>query len=178
MATFIRALIVAGIEVPLDAAHELEHGYESLARSEIVPMSDGSHIIETLDGSQDKLKVTIRGRGTVPVGLQGVAFDGPVLIKCAGPRAITSASRVITLPAARRSDVGSEPYGRAYVGGEWVSTPVSPAGNIYTLDEVANAKHYQCVYFPEILAVIEGGGVIESRSRGSNSTWSMTCWEA
>lgn len=179
MSTFIRALIVAGVEVPLDAAHELNTTYESLERSEIHLMGDGSTRKQVLEGTQDKLKVTISGAGTIPAGLQGIAFQGPVLVQCQAHRAITSASNIITLPAARRSDTGSEPYARAYTGGEWVATAiVDITANVATITQVAGASYYQVVYFPEILANIENGGPRENRGRGNKSTWSMVCWEA
>lgn len=183
MATFIRALIVGGVEVPLEAAFELQHDYESLERSVIHLMGDGGTSKQVLEGTQDKIKVTISGSGTIPVGLQGVAFHGPVLVQCARHRGITSASRIITLPATRRSDTGSEPYGRAYLGREWLPTPIEQiVANVATLTEVPGATLYQAVYFPEILANIENGGPRESRGRspgrGNKSSWSMTCWEA
>lgn len=178
MRTFIRALIVGGIEVPVESVLELAYTYESLERSTIHLMADSSTRKQVLEGTQNRIKVTITGDGLIPAGIQNISYQGPVLVQCSGHRGITSASNVITLPAARRSDTGSEPYGRAYVGREWISTPVSLNGDVATLTAVPGATMYQAVYFPEILANIENGGPVEQRGRGNKSSWSMTCWEA
>ena len=140
-------------------------------------MGDGGIEKQTLAGTIGKLKTTISGSGTIPVGLQGVTFTGPLVLKCHQHRAITSASRIITLPPTRRSDAGSVPYGRAYVGHEWVATGIGIVGDTATLVEVTGATQYQAVYFPEITVIVEGGGPRESRGRGNQSSWFMTCWE-
>ena len=177
MSVFIRALILGGIEIPLDSVHSLNQVYDPRDVSSIHHMGDGGIQKQTLAGTIGKIKTSISGSGTIPVGLQGVTFSGPLLLKCHQHRAISSATRVITLPAARRGDTGSEPYGRAYVGNEWVATGIGVVGNTATLDEVTGATQYQAVYFPEITVIIEGGGPRELRARGNKSSWSMTCWE-
>ena len=144
----VRTLIVGGVTVPLHAGYEITQNYEPLQARTVLRYASGTAVLrETWTG---KIATEIRGRGAVPAGLQSVDYSAAVEIACVGHRAVTSTSNVITLPAARRTDTGSTPYARAWVGDDWQTTNVTVVTNTATCDVVASATAYQVVYFPKI----------------------------
>lgn len=175
----LRNLVVGAIEVPLEAAMDLEQTYAQRERSNVFDMGDNSLIKRTYAGAVGKIETTITGRGTIPVGLQEQDYSSPIVLKCIQHRAVTSSVPAITLPPGYRTDNGSEPYGRARVNGRWVESPViSLIGDVLTLTAIAGATQYQAVYFPQVTGYVEGGGPQERRSRGNNSTWTLSFREA
>lgn len=148
-----RNLIIGGITVPLHAVLEgIQQTYDPLQARSRGRLADGS--LQQRTTWSGKVATSIRGRGVIPAGLQGLDYTQPLVISCVAHRAITSAGRVITLPAARRSDAGSLPYGRAEVmrgnTPQWVDTGIDVVDDVATLTEVPGAVRYQAVYFPEI----------------------------
>ena len=150
----VRQLIIDGVTVPVYAMTEISQTYSKQRASYRSRMRNGDlkqRVIWPLSGA--KLTTTISGNGIIPPGIGEdglVDYDGSIVISCVGHRGITSASNVITLPAARRSDAGSEPYGRALTPGGWRETPLALVGDTATLTAVSGAPQYQAVYFPEL----------------------------
>lgn len=175
----IRHLIVGGVIVPLHASLELSQRYEKLQSVYRPRTRSGSRKSRKLWGT--KLRTVITGSGSIPAGIGEdglIDYDNPFTLSCVEHRAVTSIGAVtsIVLPAARRSDSGSEPYGRALVGDHWIATPVVMAGDTANLTPVANAVQYQAVYFPEL--VVSGDPPEESKpERGPNFAWTLTLEE-
>ena len=144
----MRLLKVGGIVVPNLSGLELGQTYEPLEAVARFRVMSGTLRQRSL--WRGKLKTTITGRGTIPAGLQAIDYSAAVDIDCVAHRSITSASNVIALPAARRTDSGSLPYGRALVGSTWVPTACVVVTNVATLGAVAGASQYQVVYFPSL----------------------------
>ena len=145
----VRQLIIGGVTVPVYAMTEISQRYEPLQASHDRRTADGTLITRTLWSG--KLRTVISGSGLIPPGLADLDFDSNMTLSCVAHRAITQAGNVFTLPAARRTDSGSTPYGRAAVGDAWVSTPVdSLVSNTLTLTAVTGATAYQAVWFPEL----------------------------
>jgi hypothetical protein len=142
----MRTLIVGGIEIPLRASLTLTQTYEPQQAVTRLRMADGS-LVQQISW-RDKLLTSIDGSGTIPAGLHLIDFTSPVVIKCVAERVVTSASNVIDIPSARRTDY--PPEGRALLNGKWQSTPVVMSVDEATLTIVTGATQYQCIYWPEI----------------------------
>lgn len=171
----VRQLIVDGVAVPVYAMTGISQRYEPVHATYRARMVDGSGKQRTLWSG--KLRTVITGQGLIPAGLSAIDFTASFTLSCVAHRAINSASRVITLPAARRSDSGSTPYGRAAVGDTWVDAPVaSLVGDTLTLTEISGATQYQAVYFPE-LTVFADPPTEDHPEHGPSFSWSLTAEE-
>ena len=139
-----------GVAIPYEAHLEISQTYEVLKASTWPPirMMDGSAKVQTAWGN--KLKTTITGRGWMPAAWDGLNYNQPMLLKCAGGRVIGSQSNAISIPSARRSETFYAPHGYAIVNGERVDSPVNMAGDTATVDIVASATGYGVIYYPEI----------------------------
>ncbi|MCP4342183.1 MAG: hypothetical protein GY799_25705 [Desulfobulbaceae bacterium] len=136
-------------------------------------MGDGATVRQTLSGHVGKLRSTISGQGFIAAGISGLDYTQSMVLKCAKPRMISSATNVIDIPAARRAD--DAPVGFAIVDGEQVSTPLNIVTDTATLTIVSGATAYQVEYVPEITVLAkldEGFG-----TSGGRHTWSLTCVE-
>lgn len=164
----MRNLVIGGLEIPVSASHTLNQSYEPIQAVNRVRMMDGTLIQQS--SWSGKLLTSIDGSGIIPVGLQSLDYSSAITIKCVAERAVTSASNVIDIPSARRSDYA--PEGRALVGGKWQSTPVAMAGDTATLTAVAGASQYQAIYWPELVCYCNPPS--ESRgARDSSYGWSL-----
>lgn len=139
--------------VPIHSAFELSQTYEPLGGFVTIRMLNGAALKQQ---NWEKIGTSVQGTGTIPSGLEGLDYSVSQLMKCAAPRAVTSISNVLVIPAERRTDPGFEPTGFAYVDPEgknrglWQETPiVSIVVDTVTLTVVANALNYQVRYFPE-----------------------------
>ncbi|MET0047472.1 MAG: hypothetical protein ABW066_06795 [Sedimenticola sp.] len=144
---------IGGITIPVEAGNgTIEQTYEDVSRSTTHEMGDGSLIKQTYVGAGKKLRTTISGsEAWVPPCFGGLDFDAPQLLKCSTPRAIHGAGRIITVPAARRSDAGYTPKGYAIKNDVVIETGVeSIVGDTVTLDTVTGAEGYVVHYWPEI----------------------------
>lgn len=149
----ITTLEFGGIVIPTEAVPEFDQRYEDLAGQTFRRTADGSGILRS--GWQGKISTRITGRGWVPGGLETLALNTTHTIKCAMPRAVSSATVSVTLPAARRTDSGHTPIGFALVGDSLVSTAITGiASNVATLTAVSGASGYRVHYWPQITAVI------------------------
>ena len=145
-------LIIGGVEIAL----------QTFPASQDYDVLEGATVHRMLNGAAAKQshwrKITTRisGDGWAPAALAGVDWTAPVEISCIQARAIHSATVNATLPAARRSDLGTNVYCRAVVNGELVATPVSVVGNAATATAVASATSYQFYYYPKLSCYSSG----------------------
>lgn len=123
-----------------------------------------------------KLRTSISGNGVIPPGISGIDETQSITLACVEPRSIVSTSENIAIPAARRADAGSEPYGRALTGDTWVDTPVNMNGNTAELTPVSGATQYQVVWFP-LLTVFFDPIVEDKPSHGPTYGWAITAEE-
>lgn len=176
----VRQLIIDGVTIPVYSSVELEQRYGKRRAAYRATMRSGvlkQRRIWPQTGAF--LTTTISGRGLIPAGIGedgSIDYDNPIVISCVAPRSILSASNTIVLPAARRTDSGSLPYGRALVNDRWQNTPVSIITNTATLTAVAGASQYQCVYFPEITCFADPPSE-DHPQRGPSYNWALTAEE-
>lgn len=170
----VRQLIVDGTSVPVWAMTEISQRYEEIeAKARRRFLGGGGWQRVTYGG---KIRTSITGSGVIPASLGSIDYDGSFTLSCIAHRAIVSASSSIAIPSARRSDTGSEPYGRALVGDVWVSTPVSMMVDNAILTPVTGATQYQVVYFPEI-TVFADPPVEDKPTHGPVFGWSLVAEE-
>jgi hypothetical protein len=149
----ITTLIVGSIVIPTEAVPEFDQRYVDLAGQTFRRTADGSGVLRS--GWSGKISTRISGRGWTPSGLDTIALGSTHTIKCAQPRAVSSATTSVTLPVARRSDTGHTPIGFALVGDLLVSTAITGiVSNVATLTSVTGASGYRVHFWPEITAVI------------------------
>lgn len=164
-------IIIGGVRIGFDAAHELTQTYEKIGGRIAHRMLNGAGVQQV---HWTKLKTTIKGVGTRPAGLDGLNYDAAISISCAEPMSIWGASNTITLPASRRTDW--TPHGYAIVNGQHQVTGVSVVGNTATLGAVSGAQGYVCAYYP-IISVIAQPPQTEFSGRGVVLSWSITAEE-
>lgn len=170
----VRQLIINGISVPVWSTFDLSQTYERIQAAWRPRFLDGG--AKQRIAYSGKLRTTIAGSGLIPPGISGLNFDNSYVLSCVAPHSIISTIATIDIPAARRTDSGSTPYGRALVGDNWVDTEVSMGGNTATLTTVANATAYQVVYFPEI-TVFSDPPTEDKPKHGPVYGWSLTAEE-
>ena len=170
----VRTLIIGGITVPVWACTDLRQSYEPI---EVVYQSrkrNGALVYRELYSGL--IRTQLSGGGLAPSGLQALVAGATVSLSCIKPMAINSASNVIDIPAARRSDAGSEPQGFAVVGDIMLPTPVAMNVNEATLTTVAGASAYQVRWYP-VLSVIVTSRLEDELSRGAGFRWSLVAEE-
>jgi len=172
----VRKLIVDGITVPVWSSTGIRQEYAPIEAVSRTRTADGSLIVRELWSG--KLRTTISSDGPAPPGLRAIDNSNPYEIWCIAPIAINSASNVITLPATKRSDTGSEPLGFAEVGAEMVPTPLVLSGlddTTATLTTVSGATQYQVRYFPKL--TVMSPPVRFSLTRGVGYDWTLEAEE-
>ena len=159
---------LGGVSIPYEAGFGINQTYDTLQASTWPPirMSDGSAKVQTAWGN--KLKTTITGKGWLPAAWSGLDYSQPMLLKCAGGRAIGSQSNAISIPSARRSEPFYEPSGYAVVNGKQIDSPVSMVGDTATVTTVANATAYGVIYYPQITVYAKP---VESQTDLGGSTY-------
>jgi len=165
----MKTLVIGGIEIPLQSSHTLGQTYNPVQAVARLRMMDGSLVQQT--SWAGKLATSISGVGIMPAGLQMLDFSSTITIKCVAERVVSSASNVIIIPAARRTDYA--PEGRALVDGVWQSTAVSMSTDEATLTIVAGATQYQAIYWPELICYCDP----PSETRGARNAdygWTFT----
>lgn len=123
-----------------------------------------------------KLRTVLSGMGWSPVGLDGLDYSKPLLLKCAVPQGVTSLNTQIFVTAKRRRDPGFEAKGYGLVNGQWAETSTNIGANIVELIPVEFATLYQVVYYPEILVFAEPPHV-QGNVSGAEFSWSLSCEE-
>lgn len=176
----VRSLLINGLAIPLHAALDITQSYTPLQASSRTRTRDGSLKPRTV--WRGKVSTTISASGTIPPGLQGLDFGQPITLGCIEHDAITvdAPTTAVALPSKRRTDAGSTPYGRALLmmGSvpNWVSTPVSMAGDTANITPVASAVQYQVVWFPE-LVVWADPPTQTKEGHGPGFRWQLTAEE-
>lgn len=165
----IRHLIVGGIAVPLRGGVQITQVYTPREQAAEHVMADNSLRKQTLGGIKYDTRLT--GRGIVPPGLHSIAYNAPFVLSGIAPLDVISASPNIPIPPERRTDPGSTPIGRAYIGERIVRTPVTMNGDTAELTPVGGADFYQVLYFPEFLAL--SGGPVLTHDKGRGYDWTL-----
>lgn len=166
-------ITIGGITIPIESIKDFNQRYEPLGATSILRMADGSGVEQT--AWTGKLKVVTSGSGWVPTGLDALG-KGEHLFKCGVHRAIQTASNVIVLPSARRTDADFIPLGFAVVDNKLVETDISISGDTATLTAVADATGYRVHYWPELTVFIRD--VPESWQQSTNThSWSFEAEE-
>lgn len=143
----------------------------------------GSQLLRTLNGAGfkqqnwQKTKITTRGSGWIPAGLQELDYSVSMTMKCSAPRQQQGVSNVFTLPSARRSDTGYEPFGFGLVGDEWISTVTNVVTDTATLTVVTGATEYRVLWYPELTVFAEPPTDTGNLGDG-NYEWTLEAEEA
>ncbi len=147
-------LIIDGITVPLQSLLRFDQEYVDQVAQTFNRTADGTGILRL--NWQGKLNTVINATGWAAEPFGNLQFGQSVLIQCAMPRAASSATNVVEVPANRRSDGGvHKEVGLALVDGMLQETNIdSWVGNTATLAPVAGAVSYRVNYFPEFTGVI------------------------
>ena len=169
----VRKLIIDGITIPTWASLTIKQSYESIQGVSRDRTADGT--LRQREIWAGKIRTIITGGGNAPSGIQEIDTSGSYTIHCIKPLSINSASNVINIPASRRSDAGSHPFGFAIIGDEMIETAVSMAVNEATLTAVAGADGYQVRWFPVITVMSDP--VQEDLARGSGFGWMIEAEE-
>lgn len=149
-ANFLPHLVLGTVMVPQAAGYELTQEYQPLEGATEIRMADGS--VKKITIWSGKLRTTIDGNGRMPSALTGEAMDFSTTktLKCVSPRGVESASNIVTIPAAHRTDMAVNAIGVAILPGlDIVETPAIMVGNVVTLTAVSGAVRYCALYFPE-----------------------------
>lgn len=167
-----RSLIIGPVVVPHQAALRLTQYYDRDEPQNEERMADRTLRWQTL--GPRKIETEITGRGTIPPSLEALDVNLAYTLSCIEPVGVLGGT-TIALPAARRTDPGSEPHGRAFVGSRVVWTPCIMAGNDALLTPIGGATRYQVLYYPEFEAKLTLGRV--THPRGRLFDWSLTARE-
>jgi len=146
-------LIIDGITAPLQSLLRFDQEYNDLAAQTFNRVASGDGVLRL--GWQGKIETVINASGWVSDPFANLLYGQSVLIQCAMPRAASSATNVVEVPAGRRSDGIHAPAGFALVDGILQETNIdSWATNTATLATVAGAVGYRVQYFPEFTGVV------------------------
>jgi hypothetical protein len=145
----MKTFILDSLQLVFENHLELSQDYDEEQASRITRHSDGSARKQT--AWRGKIKTTLNGSGWIPPGLEALNYSASMEMSCIALKSVTSASNVITLPAARRADAGYEPFAIAHVNGGRVDTVInSLVANVATVEDVNAATHYTVFYYPKI----------------------------
>lgn len=168
-----KAFELGGIVVPIHAALDLQQRIEPIGGSTLLRLGQGAAVKQT---TWRKRRVTLSASGWCPPGLDALNWDSPLTLKCGLPESITTATASATLPAARRTDAGYEPFARAHLANEWRDTPCSMAGNIATITAVSGVVAYQVWYWPQMTVYAEPPVNTFDQATGQ-ARWELICEE-
>lgn len=164
---------INGLPLPLRIGAEVQQTYEDFGGYAVLRLGAGAAIAQQ---SWRKLRTTLSGTGITPPGLAGIDWTQPITLGCIAERSIQSATNVITIPAARRTD--APPYGWAVTAaGMLRSTPVSIAGDVATLTPVAGAAGYQVAWYPLLSVLVLDGVRVSFDAVGAVASWELACEE-
>ena len=162
-------LTLDGIRLPLPIAGEIEQSYESFGGYTLLRLGAGAAIHQE---TWRRTRTTLSAGGIAPPGLDGFDWSQPHPLGCVAARSIQSASNVITLPAARRSD--APPYGWAVTAaGLLTPTAVTLAGNVATLSAVTGAVGYQVAWYPLLTVRSPAGAAVRYDAAGAVAGWQI-----
>lgn len=145
----VRRLLLDGTALTVYESADISQDYEYAEAVSFRRKANGGLVRRELWAG--KLETTVSGRGLVPSGLSAFDFSSTYTLSCIAHRSVSSTSNVITIPAARRSDTGAEPYALVFIDDIWQTTGIdSVSTDEYTITAVAGADLYKLYYFPEI----------------------------
>jgi len=167
-------LTIDGIRLPLMVAGVISQTYEDFGGFGLLRLGLGAAVHQEV---WRKTRTTLSASGLIPPGLAAVDWTAAHTLGCVAPRSIQSASNVITLPAARRTDAA--PYGFAVDAiGLLRPVAVGVAGNTATLAVWAGAVSYQVLYYPLLTVRAPAGVRVEYDAAGAAAGWELVCEEA
>jgi hypothetical protein len=162
------------------SAAGLTQSYQELVSQTLYRKMDGSAAVRR--SWKGKIRTDIQGRGLVPHGLQALCTaTGTVTVSCIGHRSVRSASNVITIPAARRTDTGSTWYARkwnndVYTSATGTTTTGAPHTVTITLASGETNEGYEIVYGPKLTGYPSLSE--ETYTQNDGFSWSLTVEEA
>jgi len=145
------SLIIAGLSIPIQAGFSLRQTLDPIESKTLLRTKNGGGILQT---RWKKLGSTISGSGWLPEGLDAINIGAAISISCIEPLSVASASNIITIPRAFRSDANYTPQGAAVVDSQLMPTPLSLVGSVATLTPVVGAVQYHVVYHPIITGFV------------------------
>jgi len=141
-----RILKIGTLDIPVRSVLDADQTYAPIGGETILRTLNGSSIRQE---SWKKLRTTITGSGWLPAGLSVIDTTVPNFVACIAPQSLSSANGTFTLPTARRSDPGHEPWAFALmVDGAIRSSHLTLIGDVATVTAVADAVGYIVHYFP------------------------------
>lgn len=152
MAWVTKNFQIADVLIEVPQSLSLDQSYEEFGGVATHRMMSGAGVRQR---NWVKLRTSISCEGMVPPGLHGIDWTQPQVLKCGVPRSVSSSTNAIAVPAARRSDTGYTPTGKALVNGFWVPAAVGVAGNIVTVATTSGAVAYLIEYYPQFTALLD-----------------------
>lgn len=163
---------------------EYSQSYSNIGGSSVTRMMSGRGVKQS---NWSKLSTTISGSGMLPPGLSTLDYTGVLVLKCGAPRAVTSLTTSVALPAYRKDSYGNAtsvvdfrlddiyfPKAQAFLNGAWVPTSISLTGNVATCGTVAGASKYRVDYFPEMEVIVPEEPTDSFTLTGTQSfSWSL-----
>jgi hypothetical protein len=145
----MKTFILGGLSLPFEAHLELSQDYEEEIDKRLIRHADG--VARQQINWRGKIKTRLTGAGWIPPGFDLLDYESSLEMSCIAAKSVVSQDRVITIPSARRSDSGFEPYAIANVAGGRIDAVIaSTVGNVITIEPVANAQFYAVFYYPKI----------------------------
>ncbi|WP_148211451.1 hypothetical protein [Thioalkalivibrio sulfidiphilus] len=162
------------MEVELHARLRWTQSYTPIGGSTVQRLSDGAGHKQS---RWRRTATVLTCEGWIPPGLGSLDYAGALEMRCVSPRAIAGPGTSFTLPAARRSDSGYEPFGFARLGDEWLPTAVMMTGDQANLDPVTGADSYRVLWYPQLMVLTDGP---EEDTDGGAATyrWRLAAEEA
>lgn len=167
----MKYISIDGITPPEESLIDFTQGYESLASATVKRKVSGAALVLN-NPLNSKIRTNLQGGGYSTLGWDSIKVGQQYVMRCAEPIAVQTASNVITIPAARRSDTGHLPTGLAIANNQRIHSPATLTGtDEYTVTTVSGATAYQVAYYPEITVIIT-----EFKREGKFG-WSLTAEE-
>ncbi len=163
-------LAVNGRLITLAAGGVITQSFEDFGGFSTLRFASGVGLAQE---SWRKVRTTISASGWVPAGLDDIDWSAPVTIGCVKTRSIKSASNVITIASARRTD--APPYGFS-IGprGNLRAAAVTMAGNVATIAPTADATGYVVLWYPEMTVLATSGVTCEWDVQGAVESWAIS----
>lgn len=167
-------LTLDGLRLPLAVGGQIEQTYEDFGAITLLRLGAGAAVHQEV---WRKTRTSISISGALPVGLDAIDWKAAHTLGCVAARSIQSASNVITIPAARRTDAA--PYGWAITAaGLLAPTAIILAGDVATLTPVAGAVAYQVAWYPLLTVRAPTGPAVSYDALGAVVGWELTAEEA
>ena len=133
---------LGGVPLVIDSGAP-DQSSDPLLGESVVRLGLGSGVKMTHWG---KAAGSISLTGLIPLGLDGLDFSGPLLLKLTMPECITGPGLVHELTSTPRDDVA--PWAYALVDGDYQRTPCVLAAGFVTVTAVSGAELYTVEWMP------------------------------